>query len=409
MYKLLMSITVLLLFSAKIYSQCDTTTNLAAGLPQTAFFGSVTSDNLEPWRAFDTGAGSDTSHWGSTNGGQAQEIGFDLGRPVNVCSIYMRWGTNDYPTDFVVYGGADFSSFKVIEVVNGNTSSTFTVPLPDSGSLNVFKIYVYARHSGSSNYNLFDCKVYPRIGNVLPEVEITTPANGVSFLQGTNIDMTASASDTDGTVSKVEFYRDSVKIGQDTTAPYNFTWTGASVGSHYLTAKATDNLGGFTWSDTVHITVTNVPWIITGTTVKNANTGLIAIGAVPLHLPSDTSIKLSVNGSIYTKKLTVTQLVWADYVFGPDYHLRPIKELASFISKNKHLPDMPSATEVAANGLSIGDNQAILLKKVEELTLYIIEQHKKQEAQQKMIEEQNKKMELMKSEMEQLKKRHTKK
>jgi hypothetical protein len=55
----------------------------------------------------------------------------------------------------------------------------------------------------------------------------------------------------------------------------------------------------------------------------------------------------------------------------------PLKDLESFIQRNKHLPDVPSAADVEANGLDLGDNQSILLKKIEELTLYIIEVNKK--------------------------------
>jgi hypothetical protein len=82
--------------------------------------------------------------------------------------------------------------------------------------------------------------------------------------------------------------------------------------------------------------------------------------------------KLSVNGNIRAKKLIVTQNGWPDYVFAKNYKLRPIHEVANFIATNKHLPDMPSAKDVEEKGLDIGKTQAALLKKIEELTLYII-------------------------------------
>jgi hypothetical protein len=83
--------------------------------------------------------------------------------------------------------------------------------------------------------------------------------------------------------------------------------------------------------------------------------------------------KLSVNGNIRAKKLIVTQNGWPDYVFAKNYKLRPIHEVANFIATNKHLPDMPSAKDVEEKGLDIGKTQAALLKKIEELTLYVIE------------------------------------
>lgn len=83
--------------------------------------------------------------------------------------------------------------------------------------------------------------------------------------------------------------------------------------------------------------------------------------------------KLSVNGNIRAKKLIVTQNGWPDYVFSTSYKLRPITEVADYIQANKHLPDMPSAKDVEEKGLDIGKTQAALLKKIEELTLYLIE------------------------------------
>lgn len=84
------------------------------------------------------------------------------------------------------------------------------------------------------------------------------------------------------------------------------------------------------------------------------------------------SEKLSVNGNIKAKKIIVSQLGWSDYVFNETYKLRSLSSLESFIKENKHLPEVPSAKEVEENGISVGDNQALLLKKIEELTLYII-------------------------------------
>lgn len=88
------------------------------------------------------------------------------------------------------------------------------------------------------------------------------------------------------------------------------------------------------------------------------------------------SEKLSVNGNIRSKKLIVTQTGWADYVLNENYRLKSLSELESYIKKNKHLPEIPSAKEVEKDGIDIGENQALLLKKIEELTLYMIEMKK---------------------------------
>lgn len=91
---------------------------------------------------------------------------------------------------------------------------------------------------------------------------------------------------------------------------------------------------------------------------------------------SQPTEKLSVNGNVRAKKVIVSQSGWPDYVFDPNYKLQPLIELAAFIKKHKHLPDIPSAKEVEEKGVSVGDQQALLLNKIEELTLYVIDLQK---------------------------------
>lgn len=77
----------------------------------------------------------------------------------------------------------------------------------------------------------------------------------------------------------------------------------------------------------------------------------------------------------------------ADYVFEPDYRLAPLSEVEAFTQANKHLPEVPSATEMTSNGVDLAKMNMLLLKKVEELTLHAIAQEKRMDAQQKQIEE----------------------
>ena len=81
---------------------------------------------------------------------------------------------------------------------------------------------------------------------------------------------------------------------------------------------------------------------------------------------------LSVNGTIQAKQVIVNT-GWSDYVFAPTYRLQPLSEVASYIKTNGHLPDIPSAGEVEAKGVNLGEMQSKLLAKVEELTLHMIE------------------------------------
>lgn len=105
------------------------------------------------------------------------------------------------------------------------------------------------------------------------------------------------------------------------------------------------------------------------------------------HLKYTNNFKVKSDGFVYARDITVTNLnPLPDYVFANDYKLRTLPELEQYITENKHLPGMPTAAHVAENGMQLGELNRILLEKVEELTLYIIEQNKKIEALQSEVE-----------------------
>jgi regulation of enolase protein 1 (concanavalin A-like superfamily) len=92
-------------------------------------------------------------------------------------------------------------------------------------------------------------------GNQLPTVSITSPANGMTYTAPASVTINASASDPDGTISRVEFYRGSTLIATDTTSPYSASWTSAPAGSYALTARAYDSAGGAQTSAAVNISI----------------------------------------------------------------------------------------------------------------------------------------------------------
>jgi trimeric autotransporter adhesin len=105
--------------------------------------------------------------------------------------------------------------------------------------------------------------------------------------------------------------------------------------------------------------------------------------------PSLGSYKLYVEQGILTEKLKVavkTSASWSDYVFEPGYKLRPLSEVEAFVKNNKHLPGVPSASAMVANGLDVATMDAKLLEKIEELTLYMIEIKKENELLKKQIQ-----------------------
>ena len=89
---------------------------------------------------------------------------------------------------------------------------------------------------------------------------------------------------------------------------------------------------------------------------------------------------MSVNGTINAEEIQVTTNVVPDYVFADSYDLRPIAELKAYVTEHKHLPGIPSEKEVLEEGLLLGEMNMKLLEKIEELTLYIIQQQEQIEA-----------------------------
>ncbi|ATL47264.1 hypothetical protein COR50_08805 [Chitinophaga caeni] len=111
-----------------------------------------------------------------------------------------------------------------------------------------------------------------------------------------------------------------------------------------------------------------------------------ANGNMLLGTTQDSPHKLTVEGSVGARKVVVKQDAWADFVFDDDYDLLPISELAAFIQKNKHLPGIPTTKEVEENGQDIGEMNKLLLQKVEELTLYMLELKKENDALKERVQ-----------------------
>lgn len=109
--------------------------------------------------------------------------------------------------------------------------------------------------------------------------------------------------------------------------------------------------------------------------------GVLAVGS-GLYYGADGTLTVgsgfscTAAGALKVKSLRVTTTDWPDYVFGGGHRLMPLSEVESYIQANGHLPEVPSAEEAEADGVDLGEMNRLLLQKVEELTLYVIELQK---------------------------------
>jgi len=100
--------------------------------------------------------------------------------------------------------------------------------------------------------------------------------------------------------------------------------------------------------------------------------GSVQIGSTPV--PTGSDYKLAVEGGIITEEVKIDVVTdWADYVFADDYDLKSLEEVKSFVDANSHLPNIPSASEMETNGLNVAKMDALLLEKIEEAFLHLID------------------------------------
>lgn len=178
--------------------------------------------------------------------------------------------------------------------------------------------------------------------------------------------------------------------GSDGSAIWINGWNNTSGGSKMRGSISLRSLGPVNSTDYAVEIINHDPWAspaVTKSLVKVLKNGQMIIGNDVTSFPS--TYKLIVKDGILTEKIKValsTDAVnWSDFVFADDYQLRPLNEVESFVKKNKHLPEIPSAKEVYANGLDLAQMDAKLLQKIEELTLYVIKQQKEIEQLKKKV------------------------
>lgn len=127
-------------------------------------------------------------------------------------------------------------------------------------------------------------------------------------------------------------------------------------------------------------------------------------GNMGLGVTDTRGYKLAVNGNIRAKEIKVENANWPDYVFEKSYELPTLLETAQHIKEKGHLPGIPSAAEVKANGIDLGEMNAKLLQKIEEITLHLIAENKLNAENQHKLKEQENEIKLLSERLKKLEK-----
>jgi hypothetical protein len=184
--------------------------------------------------------------------------------------------TYNYPstTQYTVAGLTVSGSQQLNPYNNTTQGVTFQGVRPDASGM----IRVYVNPAAGNTFAwICGLQIFPGSANVgTPVVAMTAPTNGTVQSEGGNFILTATASETGGTIAKVEFYADTTKIGEADAAPYTMTWVDPDPGSYQLTAKATDNVGTIsTASVNVGVQSLNYFWSTTGNIATSGDSNFV--------------------------------------------------------------------------------------------------------------------------------------
>lgn len=230
---------------------------------------------------------------------------------------------------------------------------------------------------------------YFGIGTVAPVSLLNVSGSG-SNSNGI-LDIQSSDAAARGTLIRTGFYG---YTSQDNSGSYFQSWgmrlNGAdnlwyrtyTSANNYLPYTALTPAGTIVFGGAVSNLTTDANPTLNPSMTINVGTGNVGIGSI------NPQNKLDVNGTIHSKSVLVDLNGWSDYVFKKDYPLLPLSEVKIYIDQNQHLPGIPSEQEMIKNGLNVSEMNKILTKKIEELTLYLIEKDRKEKEQELRIQNQ---------------------
>lgn len=214
----------------------------------------------------------------------------------------------------------------------------------------------------------------------------TVPSNLIATNVGTSSLTLSWAASTDNFgVTNYLIYRDSLSPVSTGNSNNTYLVTGlSSLTSYTFRIAASDEAGNISaLSDTLVVSTTDgsqlVPWNSSNANLPTVNwqandvysAGRMGIGTAP-----SANYRLAVNGNIRAKEIIV-ESGWSDFVFNPGYYLAPLEEVEDFVTLHKHLKDIPTEAQVRAEGIGLAEMNTLLLQKIEEITLYLIQANKR--------------------------------
>lgn len=269
----------------------NTTWTNATGIPTSAIGGGTlnatltasttftTSNNTSGWNYALPTATADRALGTSPTGGQGVVLQLALtnntGGPISAVRIgydirRFNAATNELPGYWLFYsvdGGttwANVGSLNSNSTTVPNTVGVTTVPVtaitlasawPAGGQLRLRWVDDNASDTSPDQICGLDNVTVGMVAGLPPTVALSSPTNNAVFAVGGTINLAATANDSDGSITKVEFLQGATVINEDTSAPYAFAWTGFTAGAYALTARATDNSANVVTSSTINITV----------------------------------------------------------------------------------------------------------------------------------------------------------
>jgi beta-glucanase (GH16 family) len=219
-----------------------------------------------------------------------------------------------------------------------------TIPFSAFYNLDLYSVkqmFMVVADPPSANVDIFIDNIYYSGGAVVnqpPTVSITSPSAGASFALGQAITINATAADANGSVTKVEFLADGIKIGEDTSSPYTFSWSGAAAGNRILTARAIDNGNASTTSSSVSVTVnvaaTNLALNKAVTVSSSENTTLSGAAAVDGNASTRWSSAFSDPQWLYVDlgasyAVNRVKITW-EAAYGKDYQVQVSSNASSW-------------------------------------------------------------------------------